>query len=82
MMDLSGFPVYHELNITNPPSVPDFMLSAHGITAWKDPITGKVKLRYRTRKYCVCNMSSALKNYILLKHRLRIHIKAVSTSRS
>ena len=40
MLDINKSPTAHELNITNPPTTPDFMASPHGISTWKDPKTG------------------------------------------
>ena len=40
MMDLNKGLVPIELNITNPPSAPNFMASPHGISIWKDEKTG------------------------------------------
>lgn len=44
MLDINKSPTAHELNITNPPTTPDFMASPHGISTWKDPKTGQLTL--------------------------------------
>ena len=40
MMNVNKDSVPVELNITNPPSAPNFMASPHGISTWKDEKTG------------------------------------------
>ena len=42
MMNVNKASPPYQLNITNPPSTPNFMASPHGISTWKDEKTGNV----------------------------------------
>ena len=51
MMNVNKGSVPLELNITNPPSAPNFMANPHGISTWKDEKTGIVAVSQWQRVY-------------------------------
>lgn len=76
IMDVYGSPIkYRALNISNPPSTPEFMIGPHGISTWKDPKTGQITVFVITHPP---NGDDRVEVFELVKSTYLKHIRSIT----